>query len=124
MREELKDLKSESFHLAGSYYNLAGLKFLRYASKQWSRLATQIILAAFVGLILLFLSFGGAFLLAEYYQSMAIGFGLIGGIYLLITLFLVAFKKAFMLDPIRNIFIKHAADEINWYHNNGDGEIE
>jgi membrane-bound ClpP family serine protease len=124
MKEELKELKTESFHLAGSYYNLAGLKFLRYASKQWSRMATQVILAGLIGMILLFLSFGGAFLIADYFESMAAGFGMVGGFYLLVTFFLLGFKKVLMRDPIRNVFIKQAAEEINWYQKSENGNTE
>lgn len=122
MKEEFKELKSESLHLAGSYYNLAGLKFLRYASKQWSRIATQIILAAFAGLILLFFSFGVAFFLADVYSNMALGFAVVGGFYLVVIFFMIAFKKAFLLDPIRNVFIKNAGDEITWYKRKRDEE--
>lgn len=117
MKEELNKVKEESLHLAGLHYNLAGLRLLKYTSKQWSRFASQLVISAFIAVMLLFVSVGTAFILANVFNSMAFGFLAVGLFYLVVISILLAFRREMLVNPIRDLFIENIGEGINWYEN-------
>jgi hypothetical protein len=67
-----------------------------------SAIATSIIIAVLAASALFFLNIAGAFYLSNLFKSHAIGFLLAGGIYLLLTVIFMLFRKQLLTGPVRD----------------------
>jgi hypothetical protein len=78
---ELKENTKQYIDSSINYYSLLGFKI---TTKAAILLFKNIIFSLFLLLSLFLLSFAAAFAFGQYYQSYAIGFVIVGGVYLII----------------------------------------
>ncbi len=80
------------------------------AIEQGATISSKLISTLLIGLILLlfvvFASIGLSLFLADFFESYFIGFLIIAGVYLIIGLFLLAFRKRMIEFPFKNHVIK------------------
>lgn len=96
---ELGELKSEAQAFVDSNVEYYQLKIFKSTSKV-SSIVLKIFIISFFSLVaLLFVSLASAFALSECLGSMALGFLVVGSVYLFLVLLLYFFRKQ-LLDPI------------------------
>jgi hypothetical protein len=84
-----------------AYYKLWGFKV---AMKSTNTILKFTLIFISLGMVLLFCSIAGAFALGDYYGSNAIGFLIVGGLYLALTFFLFIIKDKIVEGPILEKF--------------------
>lgn len=90
------------------YYKLKGFKFLM---KGITSLAKILLIGAVALMVLLFLSIAAAFGIGQELNNTFLGFLIIGGIYILISIILVALRKI-LVKPILEKFSEFYFDEL------------
>jgi uncharacterized protein YybS (DUF2232 family) len=84
-----------------AYYKLKGFKV---AMKSVTMIVKVTLIFLCFLMVLLFCSIAGAFAIGQYLDSNALGFLIVGGIYLIITGLLSLLKHTFVEGPILNKF--------------------
>ncbi len=92
--------------LVETYRKLISIRVVEHTSQGISISIVGIISLVMAVFVLLFTGLGSAWWLGEYLQNMKAGFFIIGGLYLLIFLILLATSRTVLLPLIRNIIIK------------------
>ena len=92
--------------LVETYQKLISIRVVEHTSQGISISIVGIISLIMAVFVLLFTGLGSAWWLGEYLQNMKAGFFIIGGLYLLIFLILLATSRTVLLPLIRNIIIK------------------
>lgn len=77
----------------------------------FSYVALRIVIAAVVGFALLFLNIGFAIWIGESLQSNYLGFMIIAGGYLLLTILLYIFRESIIKTPVSNFLIQKLKNE-------------
>jgi len=85
---------------------LLKLEVVERTSVIGSSLLIALLVGFFVFLFILFGSITAGFLLSNCFDDAAIGFGLVSGFYLLITLLILIFRKRCIEIPMRNKIIR------------------
>jgi hypothetical protein len=106
IKEDLNSLKSEATEYAKLRYDLLQLKTIDLASNTGARLMAAFFLAL-VGLgILIFSGFGLAFYLGSVFDNYSIGFFIVTGIILVLTIIGVIFNEALVIKPFRRLLLR------------------
>ena len=84
-----------------AYYKLKGFQM---AMKSMTAVVKLGLIVLFMMMVLLFVSIAGAFVIGESLDSYALGFLIVGGFYLLITLILFTIKDKIVEGPILEKF--------------------
>ena len=92
--------------LVETYQKLISIRVVEHTSQGISISIVGIISLVMAVFVLLFTGLGSAWWLGEYLQNMKAGFFIIGGLYLLIFLILLATSRTVLFPLIRNIIIK------------------
>lgn len=92
--------------LVETYRKLISIRVVEHTSQGISISIVGIISLVMAVFVLLFTGLGSAWWLGEYLQNMKAGFFIIGGLYLLIFLILLATSRTVLFPLIRNIIIK------------------
>ncbi|HSH65280.1 MAG TPA: phage holin family protein [Bacteroidia bacterium] len=87
-------------------YELMVLKTTEKVSNVGSEAVSVILIAKIAGLAILLLSFAVAFYLSCLVGDTYSGFLIVGGIYFIVTLILIGFRKSLLIKPFRNIIIR------------------
>lgn len=91
---------------ANTRYELMLLKGTEKASDVISQIYSMRIIGVMLFLSVLLLSISGAFYLSSFFESQAYGFLIVGGVYLVVVLILIAFRKELLINPSRNLIIR------------------
>lgn len=100
LKEDVKKIKDDAKAFIDhnvEYYQLLGLKI---GSKAFSLILKIFLLALFLSIALLFISFAAAFALGTLLNSNTLGFLIIGGIYLIICAIVYLNRKALIDIPV------------------------
>jgi hypothetical protein len=92
-------------------YDLAVLKTTEKVSVLGSKSGLVIILGVFALLFVLFGSVAAGFLLSDWLGSYAKGFLVVAGSYFVVFIVVVLFRKALILNPIRNRIIRSILED-------------
>jgi hypothetical protein len=106
VRKEREGLEDVVGDLLMAYRNLATIKVVEHTSLGASVGIVGIASLVIAMFALLFAGFGFAWWLGEHLQNMKAGFFIVGGIYLVFLIVVVATYKKFLLPTIRNRIIK------------------
>lgn len=108
LKEDIKnnfsEIKSEArgfFETNLDYYQLLGFKI---SSRALALMFKIFALTLFLSLSLLFLSFAAAFAIGDCLESNMLGFLIIGGVYIILTLVIYIFRKSLIDIPILKKF--------------------
>jgi uncharacterized membrane protein len=107
-KERLVDVGSD---LVEAYRNLITIKIVEHTS-----MGASVGIIGLLGLvtgmfILLFAGLGAAWWLGEYLNNMKAGFFIVGGIYVVILIVLLATSKKVIVPQIRNLIIRKIYDQ-------------
>lgn len=83
------------------------IKFVESSTKAASLTILGAISLVTAALILLFLGLGCAWWIGNYFGSITIGFFIVGGVFILLLLLLIALSKGTILPGIRNQIIRN-----------------
>jgi hypothetical protein len=114
MEEEESNFRQLTGHIkeyARENYNLAVLNIYDKVSKAVSSIASALVFWVVIVFSLLFISIGFAWWIGHLFANVFIGFFIIGGLYLLITILLIAKKDTWIRVPVINYFLKNITDE-------------
>ncbi len=92
--------------LIESYRSLISLRITEHTSLGISMSIVGLLSMILAAFILLFTSLGAAWWLGEYMDNMKAGFFMVGGVYTLIFIILLATSRNVLLPLIRNLIIK------------------
>lgn len=95
--DDIKENSEEFFHSSLQYYRLLGFKI---GAKAGSAFMTLILLALFLMMTLLFLSLSAAFAIGSALESTPLGFLIVGGGYILVTLIAYFCRKSIVEKPV------------------------
>ena len=105
-KEEIKEIIQESKDFMDSQIELTRLKTTEKLSLYGSKMIVYLILGSILLLFFICLSIFLGFILSEYFTDFSTGFGIIACAYLIILLFLFAFRRKFIGKSIQNKIIK------------------
>jgi hypothetical protein len=91
--------------------NLLTLNIYDRASKALSSLVSAIVFWVLIIFAILFISLGLAWWIGTRVDNPFLGFIIMGGIYILITVILIANKDRWIRIPVINFFLKNITDE-------------
>ena len=100
IKEDIMGIKAEAKAFIDQnvdYYQLLGLKV---TSKAFGFILKIFLLALFLSIALLFVSFAGAFAIGAALDSHTLGFLIIGGVYFVISLLLYLFRQSLIDTPV------------------------
>jgi hypothetical protein len=100
--DELPEHLKDFLETQVAYYKLAAAEMV---GKSISKAATIVLLSLFATLFLLFASISSAIAIGDALGSMALGFLIVSGFYLLLCTILFAFKDRWITTPIINRII-------------------
>ena len=106
--EEEYSLKKTADHIkqyAESKMELFRLEIADRIANTVSSLSSIILITVFSLFIFMFLSIGAAMWINKTYNDSSMGFFVVGGFYLLITIILYAFREKFIKVPVINILL-------------------
>lgn len=113
--EDFKGFYQENKALVKEYIDLRmkllRLQGIRLASKSLALLTLILILSVLFLFVLIFLGLSLSGLLAELTGSVTTGHLLTAGIYLLLMVFVLIFRKSLLLNPLIRMFIGTADEE-------------
>lgn len=101
-----KNLIDDVAQLIETYRDLITLRVVEQASLGGSISAVGIIALLFMSCILLFFGLGAAWWVGEMMNNLTYGFLIVGGVYLIVLVVLLATAQKFTLPAIRNFIIK------------------
>ena len=115
MSDNLNDFYKENKRLVSDYVetrlDLLKLTSVRSLSRTLSMLILVTIISFMVLFFLLFLVISFSWFMADILGSAAMGFLCGGGVFLLILVLSVAFRKALFLNPLIRLFIQTSTQE-------------
>ena len=115
MSENLNDFYKENKRLVSDYVetrlDLLKLTTVRSLSRTLSMLILVTIISFMVLFFLLFLVIAFSWFMSDLLGSATLGFLCGGGVFLLILMLFVAFRKALFLNPLIRLFIQTSTQE-------------
>lgn len=102
-KERFVDIGSD---LVEAYRNLITIKIVEHTSMGASVSITGLLWLVIAMFVLLFAGLGSAWWLGEYLNDMKAGFFIVGGIYVLILIVLLATSRKMIVPRIRNLIIR------------------
>jgi hypothetical protein len=101
-----ENLVGTAAELVESYRNLIALKVTEHTSLGISFSVIGILSLMLAVFVFLFVGFGAAWWLGEYFQNMKVGFFIMGGVYTVMFGIIVATAEKIWIPKIRNLIIK------------------
>ena len=89
-----------------SNFQLKKLEIIECAAKVGADFFSVILISLVLGLCVLFLSIGFGVYLSNQFSNRYIGFIVVAGIYLVLTVLLIAVRNQLIKKPITNLFIR------------------
>lgn len=111
LRENMEDLISHIKEYIDTQKQIFQINAAQKMAAAVSGSITAIVMAVLGILVLLFLSISAGFYLSHLTGSNALGFLIMGGIYLVLLLIFAATKKSLVQDPISEAIIAKIMDE-------------
>ena len=106
IKEDLNSLKSEATEYAKLRLELLQLKSIDLASNTGARLMAAFFLALVCLGILIFSGFGLAFYLGSVFNDYSVGFFIVTGIILALTIIGVIFHETLVIKPFRRLLLR------------------
>ncbi len=106
MPEDINNIKKDIQEYIEIKVDLIRLYFAENLSRILSSTVTTIILGCFLFFILLFMSFAAGYFLASLLHSYELGFLCIAGLYALVLVILLVFRKQIIERPIIKAIVK------------------
>lgn len=110
IKDRIEHLIDKGTDLAESYIELSTIKVNKKIASAGSNTLFLAIVIVLLSFIMLFLGIALAFWIASYFDSNSLGFLLTAGIFLLLIIFMVLFKKSLLLF-VKNTIIKKMYDD-------------
>jgi hypothetical protein len=104
-------LKDHIKEYAQQHIHLLTLNIYDKASKAISSIASALVFWMLIVFAVLFISLGCAWWIGQQLNNPFIGFLIIGGVYVIVTILVVANKDRWIRLPIINFFLKNITDE-------------
>lgn len=104
--EKIEELIANLKSYTSSTIELVQLEAAQRSSSIIANVASGLIVWVVIILFALFLSLGISFYLSDLLGNQYLGFGIVAGAYLLLGLVLIIGRKAFLMKPIRDRFIR------------------
>ena len=111
IKDKLEDVIDKSENLAHTYYKLGVLNAIDKGSKIGSILIVSILSLFLLFIFLIFVFFGFAYWMGEALNNTKLGFFIVAGIVLLLTIIIIGLNKKLVTPWIRNIIIEKLNDE-------------
>ncbi|TXH55181.1 MAG: phage holin family protein [Bacteroidia bacterium] len=111
IKEKIDEVVDNAENVARTYYKLGVLNAIDKGSKIGSILIVSILSLFLVFIFLIFVLFGCAYWIGEALQNIKLGFFIVAGLTLLLTLLIVALNKKLVTPWIRNIIIEQLNDD-------------
>lgn len=105
-QNKIEDVTEGVKEYINTRYDLIVLKTYEKISNVGSEFISLVLILKISAFALLLLSFAGAFYISTIFNDTYIGFIIVGGGYLLISLILLIFKKQLLINPLRNSIIR------------------
>ena len=112
--EEQSKLSQLTGHLkeyAAEQYNLVTINIYEKASKAISGLVSVLVLWVLATFAILFVSMGLAWWIGQQLKNPFLGFLIVGGFYVVVTVVLMANKDRWIRLPVINSFLRNITDE-------------
>ncbi len=106
-RNKIDDLVEHVESYIDTQQQLTQLKIAEKSSIIGASMLSAMIIGSFLLLVFLFASIAFAFLLANYFGKVYLGFFAVAGIYFFIALVLMLLKESLLKTPIANTIIKN-----------------
>jgi hypothetical protein len=111
MEQEPKQVFNETVEHLNEYIEtqkeIIKLQAVKHTSGATGNTVAVVLFALFLTMTYFFVNLAAALLCADYLDSLAKAFALVGGINCLIGLILWFFRESLVVKPIQNIIIKH-----------------
>lgn len=111
-KNEIKELVSEFKEYINLRTKLAELQIKNAAAELIANMATSVTSVLFLSMTFLFGSLALGFYLSKLFQDYATGFSIVGGIYFLLALIILLFKRS-IKEKISNSIISQLFKEID-----------
>lgn len=109
-KEKLEDLTDHLGDYADTFYKLTILKLTQKVTQIASGIVAAVAICTLGVLIILFGSIAAGWWLGTILNSMAAGFSLVAGFYLLVLILILALRRKIIFPFIRNMIIKKLYD--------------
>jgi len=106
IKEKAKDLTGHVTNYVETFYKLTVLKATQKATDVGSTLISVLAIVIFGFFIILFGSLALAWWIGDLLESRALGFGAVGGFYLVVLLVIVLLRKKIIFPYFRNLLIR------------------
>jgi len=109
MQEEIKSVEKLTDNLkeyANTRYEIVSLQVTQKAANIGSQSIAIILIAIFGSMFLLFINIAAAYYISAMMNNNFIGFFIVSGVYFLLTMILILFRKKAIVLPLRNRIIK------------------
>ena len=96
---------------ANTRYDLVTLKITQKAANMGSQTIAIVLIGMVISLFLLFVNIAVALYLSSVLNSRYIGFFIVAGFYLLLTLIFIIGRKKLIITPLRNLIVKQILND-------------
>lgn len=105
-KEGLNDILEDSKDYLETKIEITKLEIAEKSSEGISLISVISIFGVFVLILLISLSLSLGFLLSEYFESFAAGFGILSLFYFVVLIILILLRKKYIFRPIQNLIIR------------------